>query len=287
MAQIGSRTRANVDEETVQGFGEEWRAFDYAAETPEELAELEEVFGLYFSVFPWDALPDGAVGFDAGCGTGRWARFVAPRVGRLHCVDASSDALGVAARNLRDQPKCELHCASVAELPFDDDSMDFGYSLGVLHHIPDTEAGLRACVRKLKPGAPFLLYLYYALDNRPPLFRAIWRGSDLARRGIAQLPFPLRYGVSQLIAGSVYFPLARAARALEQVGVDVSAVPLSAYRDRSFYVMRTDALDRFGTKLERRFTRVEVEAMMRGAGLEGVRFVEEGAFWTAVGYRVE
>ena len=159
------------------------------------------------------------------------------------------------------------------------------HSLGVLHHIPDTLEGLRACVRKLKPGAPFLLYLYYALDNRPALFRAIWRGSDLARRGIARLPFPLRYGVSQVIAGTVYYPLARTARALQRLGVDVQSVPLSAYRERSFYVMRTDALDRFGTKLERRFTRREMDELMRSAGLTNIRFHEASPFWTAVGYR--
>jgi hypothetical protein len=45
--------------------------------------------------------------------------------------------------------------------------MDFGYSLGVLHHVADTEGALRAAVRTLKPGAPLLVYLYYAFDNRP------------------------------------------------------------------------------------------------------------------------
>tara|TARA_B110000003_G_C16618896_1_gene522335 strand:+ start:251 stop:421 length:171 start_codon:yes stop_codon:yes gene_type:complete len=28
--------------------------------------------------------------------------------------------------------------------------MDFGYSLGVLHHIPDTQVWLNSCVQKLK-----------------------------------------------------------------------------------------------------------------------------------------
>lgn len=284
-ARASRAPRANVDEATVEGFGDEWATFDYRAETREALRELEDCFNLYFGVFPWRALPEGAKGFDAGCGSGRWARFVAPRVGRLHCVDASPQALAVAKRNLREQANCEFHCASVSELPFDDATMDFGYSLGVLHHIPDTLDGLRACVRKLRPGAPFLLYLYYSLDNRPRLFRALWKGSDLARRGIARLPFPLRYGITQVIAGTVYLPLARGARMLESVGMNVEDIPLSAYRHRSFYVMRTDALDRFGTKLERRFTRREMDELMRSAGLTDIRFDESGAFWTAVGYR--
>jgi 2-polyprenyl-3-methyl-5-hydroxy-6-metoxy-1,4-benzoquinol methylase len=59
--------------------------------------------------------------------------------------------------------------------------MDFGYSLGVLHHVPDTNQGIRDCVSMLKPGAPFLLYLYYALDNRSLAYRFLWKTSDILR----------------------------------------------------------------------------------------------------------
>ena len=49
----------------------------------------------------------------ASCGSGRLARFVAPRVGRLHCIDPSS-ALAVAQSTLADQPNVQFHQASVA-----------------------------------------------------------------------------------------------------------------------------------------------------------------------------
>jgi hypothetical protein len=163
--------------------------------------------------------------------------------------------------------------------------MDFGYSLGVLHHVPDTAGGLAACTRKLKPQAPFLVYLYYAFDNRPWWFRMIWRATDLARRFISHCPEPMKYGISQAAAAAVYWPLARAARLLERGGVDVSHFPLSAYRDRSFYTMRTDALDRFGTRLEQRFTRAQIVSMMEAAGLERVSVSPEMPFWCALGYR--
>jgi SAM-dependent methyltransferase len=271
----------NLDPATVEGFGQEWSRFDQNELVQEE---LQAIFDLYFSVFPWATLPTDATGFDLGCGSGRWAQFVAPRVGRLHCIDASPTALDVARRNLKAYSNCEFHCASVEAIPMPDMSADFGYSLGVLHHIPDTQQGIVECVRKLKPGAPFLLYLYYAFDTRPWWFRILWRMSDSGRRLLCRLPFALRSTLCDLIAVAVYWPLARFSAGLERLGMNVGDVPLSAYRYRSLYGMRTDALDRFGTRLERRFTREQMREMMERAGLEEITF-SDTIFWCAVGRR--
>jgi len=271
--------KENAVKEVVDGFGDEWARFD---QTELSNVELERMFDHYFNIFPWEKVDAHAIGFDLGCGSGRWAKFVAPRVGHLHLVDASEQALNVAKRNLREANNCDFHVASVEHIPLPDASTDFGYSLGVLHHIPDTEAGLRACVEKLKPGAPFLLYLYYRFDNRPAWFRAVWQASDAVRRVVAHMPHGMRYAASQVLAATVYFPLARTAKVLEKTGMNVENMPLAWYRNSSFYVMRTDALDRFGTRLERRFTKAEMQALMERCGLENIRF-SETSFWTAVG----
>jgi ubiquinone/menaquinone biosynthesis C-methylase UbiE len=271
---------ANYDAEVVRGFGSEWQRFDQRSLDD---AEASDLFNRYFAIFPWEALPPHAAGFDAGCGSGRWARFVAPRVGTLHCIDASADALAVAAENLAPFPNCMLHLATVDSMPLPDQGLDFGYSLGVLHHIPDTVSALRACVRKLKPGAPFLLYLYYAFDNRPAWFRMIWKASDRVRLLLSRTPFPVKSAVTDLLAVTIYWPLARAARLAERMGVSVEDVPLSAYRHQSFYVMRTDALDRFGTRLEKRFSQSEIRRMMEDAGLSHIRFHNDAPYWVVLG----
>lgn len=272
----------DVDRATVEGFGREWSAFDQSQLSWDEAKEL---FDRYFELFPWDDLPPDPVGFDAGCGSGRWARFVAPRVGTLHLIDASAEALAVAKRNLRDASNVEFHHACLQTMPLDESSMDFGYSLGVLHHLPDTVAGIRACISRLKPGAPLLLYLYYAFDDRPRWFRALWRVSDLLRRGISQLPFSAKRVVCFFIACAIYWPLARSARVLEKLGKDPEQVPLSLYQNRSFYTMRTDALDRFGTRLERRFTKAEIAAMLAASGAEGIIFAEGPPYWRVLARR--
>jgi hypothetical protein len=144
---------------------------------------------------------------------------------------------------------------------------------------------LADCVKKLKPGAPFLVYLYYRLEGRPLWFRLLWRGSDGLRRIIFRLPFKKRKAVTNVIAALIYWPVARGARLAERAGLDPSGLPLSAYRSLSFYTMRTDALDRFGTRLEQRFSRAEIESMMSAAGLVNIQFSEREPYWVACGRR--
>ncbi len=269
----------NQDKNTVDGFGDEWSRFD---QSDLSQAEQQLLFDEYFSVFPWKNISKESTGFDLGCGTGRWAKSVAPKVKKLICIDPSS-ALDIAKKNLSNFDNCVFDSATVDEMPMQDNSMDFGYSLGVLHHVPDTALGIKQCVKKLKIGAPLLLYLYYRFDNRPWWFRLIWFVTDLLRRIVSKMPYKLRYVSSQIISIIVYLPLARFALFLEKLNFNVSNFPLSSYKNLSFYTMRTDALDRFGTRLEQRFTRKEIKNMMQNAGLENIEFSNSKPFWVAVG----
>lgn len=276
------RPDLNADLKTIEGFGEEWSAFDQEALSDDEQRLL---FNQYFSLFPFDEIGSSDEGFDLGCGSGRWAALVAPHVGRLHCLDPSPKALEVCRRRLSDAANVSFHLATADAIPLADDSQDFGYSLGVLHHIPDTARAMRDAVRKLKPGAPFLVYLYYSFDNRPAWFGGLWRATEWGRRTISRMPFTLRKAMTTAIATLVYWPLSRTAKLLDHMGMDVGSVPLSAYRYRSFYSMRTDALDRFGTRLEQRFSRADIQRMMQASGLVEIEFREDEPYWVACGRR--
>lgn len=279
---IGGGDFENIDPATVRGFGEEWSAFDQTKLDPTMHRKMAEE---YFSIFPFENLPVDAEGFDLGCGSGRWAAWILTKIGRLHCIDPAADALNVARARIGNDPKAVFHQAGVDDMPLAAGSQDFGYCLGVLHHIPDTERGMLECCRRLKPGAPFLVYLYYRFDNRPAWFRAVWQTSDAIRKTVSRLPFPIKKAVSDLFAAWVYWPLARSAQLLEKAGANVSNIPLSNYRWKTFYTMRTDSLDRFGTRLEHRFSRSEIEQMMKRCGLADIRFCETEPFWVACGIR--
>lgn len=66
--------------------------------------------------------------------------------------------------------------------------MDFGYSLGVLHHVTNTHEGIDEYVEFLKPCAAFFIYLYYLFHNKPMWFVTLWLISDLFRKVVSKLP---------------------------------------------------------------------------------------------------
>jgi len=273
--------KKNIDDKVVRDFGKEWQAFNHQNL---EQSLLDSAFDSYFDIFPFDDLANGE-GFDMGCGSGRWAKYVAPRVRFLNCIDPSSAALNQAKLNLKNHQNCNFICEGASDNSLEDHSQDFGYSLGVLHHIPDTSLALKACAMKLKTGAPFLLYLYYRFDNKPKSYYLLWKLSDLLRLVISKLPFLVKFSISQMIAIFVYLPLARLAFFAEKIGINVSNFPLTWYRNEPFYILRTDALDRFGTRLEQRFTKEEISLMLLNAGFEKLKFSDTEPFWTVLAYK--
>ena len=272
----------HYDVDFVKRYGVQWTAFDQAGLRE---PERQELFRGYFRLFPFEVFGPNAVGLDVGCGTGRWAQCVAPLVGKLHCLDISGESVQVARRNLSRFSNCVFHVASADAIPVEDGSMDFAYCIGVLHAIPDPRAALSSCAAKLKRGAPLLLYVFYSLENRPAWFRALWKVVHHTRRVVCRLPLALRRLFSLAVALLAYFPLARGSLLLEKLGCRVDNIPLSAYRTRSFYTMRTDAFERFDQPWEHRFSRRELEEMMRNAGLTDIRISDEPPYWSAIGYR--
>ena len=269
----------NIDKKTVEDFGEEWNKYNQSS-IPDE--ELKKSWNHYFDMFSFEELSNDSEGFDMGCGSGRWAKFVANKVHLLNCIDPSEKALNVAKRNLSNFSNIRYFNASVNDNILKENSQDFGYCLGVLHHIPDTLEGIKACAKLLKKNAPFLLYLYYNFENRSSFFKLIWRLSDFIRKIISSLSPKTKIFITSIIAYLIYYPLARFAFISEKLGIDVSNLPLSDYRNKSFYFMKTDALDRFGTRLEKRFSKDEIKRMLQEAGFRDIRFSKNMPFWVSI-----
>ena len=269
----------NIENKTVEDFGEEWNKYNQTSISDEE---LKIVWNQYFEIFPFEELSSDAEGFDMGCGSGRWAKLIADKVELLNCIDPSEKALNVAKKNLSGFSNINFLHASVNDNILKENSQDFGYSLGVLHHIPDTLEGIKACAKLLKKDAPFLLYCYYNFENRPYLFKSLWGLSDIFRKMLSPLSFRKKIYITSILAYLIYYPMARFALVCEKIGINVTNFPLSDYRKKSFYFMKTDALDRFGTRVEKRFSKGEIQSMLLEAGFKDIRFSENAPFWVSI-----
>lgn len=270
----------NIDMKTVDSFGEEWQAFHGFDEK-----EIQKLGDEYFDVITPQMLNPSTSVLEVGCGSGRFLQYLSSKAGFLVGADPSG-AIYAADNLLGPKENVMLVKASANDLPFADESFDFVYSIGVLHHIPDTGKAMQACVDKVKKGGYFFTYLYYDLDNRGFLFRSVFNLSTLLRRAVSKLsPAPKKI-VCDVMAVALYMPFVGFSRFLKTLGVKEkirSKIPLYGYENKSFYIIRNDSLDRFGTPLEQRFTKRQIQEMMENCGLTEIVFSNNIPYWHAVG----
>jgi SAM-dependent methyltransferase len=273
----------NIDPKTVSSFGEEWNAFHGFSESDIIISGDK-----YFDIVTDEMLNKESLVIDIGCGSGRFIKYLKGRYKKIVGLDPSS-AIFVADNLLGEDGSIELVQASTDNIPYPDSYFDFGYSLGVFHHIPDTQKALSDSVKKIKPGGYFLLYLYYSLDNRSFLFKLLFHISNAVRLVVSKLPARIKKFVCDVLAVVFYMPFVGLCRLLKVIGIPQHIrrkIPLQAYEDQSFYIIRNDSLDRFGTPLEQRFSRAETKEMMENAGLTQVNFSERIPYWHAVGKKI-
>lgn len=270
----------NIDWETVDSFGEEWGKFSEFSET-----EIQQIGNDYFDIVP-DHVFKNATVLDVGCGSGRWSKFLTDKVDWIEAIDPSK-AVFSAFNMLKENRNVRVTQASVESIPFNKESFDLVISLGVLHHIPDTQKALSLIVEHVKKGGACLIYLYYNLDNRGFFYKLLFKMSDLLRKGINKLPAKIKKLVCDIIALLVYWPLSRIALIFKYLAPRdfYKRLPLSYYHDKSMNILRNDSLDRFGTPLEQRFSRQKIKQMMEFSGLSGIVFSQKAPFWHAIGFK--
>ena len=82
---------------TVKDFGDEWEKFD---NEKLETKQLNKIFNSYFHIFPKKKFSKKNIGIDLGSGSGRWAKFVAPKGKRLYLLEPSKKAIKVSQNKL-------------------------------------------------------------------------------------------------------------------------------------------------------------------------------------------
>ncbi|MCB7128049.1 MAG: methyltransferase domain-containing protein, partial [Candidatus Brocadiales bacterium] len=136
---------------TLTSFSYQWRKFK------EMIPHWEQVF--LDSISPIEAgFFRGKVGLDAGCGFGRSLYYAASYGAEVIGMDLS-EAVEAARENTRHLPNVHLIQADIFNPPLRERSLDFVYSIGVLHHLPDPKQGFLALSHLLTHGAPIFIWV--------------------------------------------------------------------------------------------------------------------------------
>lgn len=246
-------------EATFTSFGYEWNAFDEVRDEDERFAEI------YFRDLDLDSL-DGKLGLDAGCGKGRFTRYLAAHLGAEVALDGSS-AVEAAARNLVDLPNVTVVKSDLRNAPFAPESFDFISSLGVLHHLDDPREGFERLLSYLAPKGQLLLYLYSKPSSAG--VRSIALSLATAVRTITvRLPHRVLKGISTPIAGLLYALMVVPGRFGQRRGIaGLAGLPMDTYRDKPFRSLVLDTFDRLSAPVEYRYTWEDLEPWYSETGL--------------------
>jgi SAM-dependent methyltransferase len=269
----------NIDEEVVKSFGEEWHKFQNFSDEIIATAGIE-----YFDILNETIINKNSYVVDIGCGTGRWTKYLSQKAAFIEAVDPS-EAIFAADNLLAGISNVRLTKASIERMPFDDNTFDLAMSVGVLHHIPNTQKAMQDCIKKIKAGGYFYCYLYHNLETMGWFRKTLFTLSELIRKVVCRLPASFKRFVCDILACVIYMPLVFAGRIVKVIGLKNIAekMPLSSYYNKPFFIIRNDALDKFGTKLEQRFSKVQVEEMMKNCGLENIVISSSQPLYHAIG----
>ncbi len=219
----------------------------------------------------------GNIGLDAGCGKGRYTRFLAPHLDSLIALDGSS-AVEAAARNLKSFANVVVIKADLRRVPVALHSVDVVVCLGVLHHLEDPRQGFLSLVRLLAPNGRILVYLY----SRPATFgarRLALSAAALMRSITVRTPHRLLRILSVPIAALLYGGVVRLGAFGARNGIErLSRLPMSSYRGKSFHSLVLDTFDRLSAPVEHRYVWEELAPWFEEAGLV-VDAAREEAGW--------
>ena len=272
-------THEETQAETARSFGYEWHNF------PEMYEEWERQFLDYMQPHAADFFPRKKI-LDAGCGNGRFAYYAAKYGAEVWAIDLGP-AVEVARRNTEAR-NVHVIQADLHDPPFELESFDFIYSIGVLHHLPNPEAAFQNLLRFLKPGGVVQIYLYWKAEQQP-IKAAMLSGVTAARRLTTRLPHGVVHALAYPTAAVAFvffvWPY-RIFRRLPGFNRMAEDIPLKQYANLPFRVCVNDQLDRFSAPIENRYSRADVQSWLTRASLEAVS-VFENFGWIATGRKAQ
>lgn len=223
---------------------------------------------------------------DAGCGEGiDLVNETRDSRAEIIGVELSDGGSRISFQRTLGLPCAHVVQADLRRLPFGPETFDFIYSYGVLHHLADPPQGMTELVRVLKPGARAAIYLYEDFSDRNPFWGLLLGLANQFRRLTIRLPHRLLYAFCWLAAPAVFLLFTVPYRLLCRLpGGRRLAQGLPFRHGTGPFSLAGDLYDRFGAPVERRYSRLTAERLLREAGLKRIS-VEKNRGWMAAGMK--
>lgn len=249
-----------VDSELYVGnFGFEWNVHSRTQLDNSTSDESERTFRRKTGFTPDDI--KGKLVLDVGCGMGRFSD-VASRWGATVVGIDLSTAVEAAQRNIGARDNVNLAQANIFELPFRDGTFDFIFSIGVLHHTPNTKAAFDRLPRLLRDKGKIAIWLYSSYDDTQ------WMFSDFYRRLTPKLPKRLLHTLSYAAVPLYYL------YKVPVVGLLIRLVlPASTHARASWRVL--DTFDWYSPTYQWKHSYEEVFPWFEQHGLTDIRVLGE------------
>jgi ubiquinone/menaquinone biosynthesis C-methylase UbiE len=204
-------------------FGFEWNLHNKTQLDTATRDESEATFIEKTGFTPQDLA--GKLVLDVGCGMGRFSDVVSRWGATVVGIDLTS-AVDAAYENIGRRENVDLAQADILALPFRDQTFDFIFSIGVLHHTPNTRAAFDKLPRLLKPGGRIAIWVYTKLPSH--------HVSDVYRRVTTRMPKRFLYALCH-----VAIPWYHVNRVPVLGAITKRALPVSSHPNPEWRVLDT------------------------------------------------
>lgn len=225
---VDHKLSSSTDLNTGERFADAWKEF----------SRIDEKYRQQFFDWIYPVDPDflqGKLVLEAGVGKGRHAQLVAEAGAKLVFGIDIGNAVDVAFQNVGHFPKLHLIQADIRNLPFKN-IFDFAFSVGVLHHMEDPQAGFSSVVDCIKPDGSVCVWVY-GKENNWWLTNMI---SPMREAFTAKLPTDVLKVISTSLSVPVYVGAKMVANPYSKIQNKMKWLPEMFYQSYMSYISRFD-----------------------------------------------
>lgn len=271
----------------ANSFGQQWRTF---AKTQLDDSQTKDSQLRWDTEVTWDAGDlTGKTIIEFGSGAGRFMDVVSKLGVKLAIGVDITDAVDASQDNLGKRGNCFFIQADFFKLPIKQGCIDYGYSLGVLHHTPNPEMAFYQLVNAVKKNGSVALGVYdislYRRPNRNSLrvltMELLWAINlwrcELFRFFTTRMPEKLFLFYCKTVV-----PVLHYLNKIPVIGLIRYLVPSTCYRHMPVEWSMVDTHDTYVTKIVHQYRAKDVFQWFLKAHLHNIVVTNSRAGWTSL-----